>query len=189
MSYFSLFKDLLMGSDKIFQLALDGKAKFIMLVNIAILGIFFGISNLVGALQSNVDLPMDGKFAFITPALFSLGGMVTMFGALLGVCMVYWSASRAFGGHGGFALVLDLIGLASIPFWIMAPLLNYVIRFTPSKIAILWLLLLAGAAFLWSYKLLRQSLVVGQGISYNKASIAVACMWIFSISSIYVFLP
>ncbi len=189
MSYFSLFRDLLTGSDAVFNLALDGKARIIMLINISLLGIFFGLSNFVGTLQLNPDLPMDGKFALITPALFSLGGMVTIFGAMVGFCFIYWSAARAFGGHGGFALVLDLIGLAAIPFWIFAPFLNYIIRFHPSKIATLWLLLPTGMAFLWSFKLLRQSLIIGQGLSFNKASLAVACMWIFSVSSIYVFLP
>ncbi len=189
MSYFALFKDLLLGSEEVYQLALNGKARLIMLFNITILGIFFGLSNFVGTLQQNVNLPIEGKFVFITPALFSLGGIVTIFGAILGFCMIYWSAARAFGGPGGFSLVLDLIGLSCIPLWILAPLLNYVIRFNPSKIATLWLLLPAGVAFLWSYKLLRQSLIVGQGLSFNKASIAVACMWIFGVSSIYVFLP
>ncbi len=189
MSYFSLFKDLLIGTDKVFTLALDGKVRLIMLINITILGILFGLSNFVGALQNTPDLPLDGKFAFITPALFSLGGMVTMFGALLGVCMIYWAAARAFGGKCGFALILDLIGVAAIPFWIIAPCLNYILHFQPSKIATLWLLLPTGMAFIWSFKLLRQSLIVGQGLSFNKASLAVACMWIFSVSSIYVFLP
>ncbi len=190
MSYFSLFKDQLLGTDTIYTLALNGKARLIMLINITLLGIFFGLSNLVGTLQTpDVVLPMAGKFAFITPALFSLGGIVTMFGAILGVCLIYWAGSKAFGGQGGFSLILDLIGVAAIPFWIIAPLLNYILNFPPSKIATLWLLLLAGMAFLWSLKLFRQSLIIGQGLTSAKATMAVASMWIFSVSSIYVFMP
>ncbi len=189
MSYFSLFKDQLLGTDTIFTLALEGKTRIIMLVNVTILGILFGFSNLIGTLQKTSDLPMDGKFAFMTPALFSLGGIVTMFGALLGVCLIYWAAAKAFGGRGGFALILDLIGVAAIPFWIMAPLINYILHFDISKIGMLWLLLPTGMAFIWSFKLFRQSLIIGQGLTYSKASMAVASMWIFSVSSIYVFIP
>ncbi len=189
MSYFSLFRDQLLGTETIYTLTLEGKGRIIMLINVSMVGILFGFSNLLGSLQTSPDLPMGGKFALITPALFSLFGMVTIFGALLGVCLVYWAASKAFGGQGGFALILDLIGVSAIPFWVMAPLLNYILNYQVSKMALVWYLLFIGAAFLWSFKLLRQSFMIGQGLPYGKATLAVAAMWIFSVSSIYVFIP
>jgi hypothetical protein len=36
---------------------------------------------------------------------------------------------------------------------------------------------------------LKKSMVVGQGVSGGRATLAVACMWIFSVSAIYVFSP
>jgi hypothetical protein len=189
MTYLDLWPALLMGKDEVFRLAREGKVRNITLINITILGILFGLSNLLVALRISPDLPMQDKFALITPALFSVMGIVYMFVAFAGFCLIYWAAAKAFGGPGGFGLVMDLIGLSAIPFWLLAPLLNYYKSFKSSESISLVVLLPIVLAFAWSFKLIRQSMVAGQGISEGKATIAVACMWIFSISSVYVFLP
>jgi len=112
-----------------------------------------------------------------------------MFIALAGFCLIYWASAKACGGPGGFGLVMDLIGLSVIPFWVLAPMLNYFKNFRSSESMSLRVLLPIVLAFAWSFKLIRQSMVAGQGISEGKATLAVACMWIFNISSVYVFLP
>ncbi len=180
---------MLIGNNEIFQLALDGKARKYALSNIAIVGILFGISNLLGTLKTTPDLPLTDKFAIITPLIFSTAGVVTICAALIGFTLVYWAAAKAFGGHGGFGLILDLIGLAAIPFWIIAPLTNYILRYSPEGSIRTLLLVLLVPAFLWSFMLIRKSMSFGQNISLNKATVAVAGMWIFSVSAIYVFTP
>jgi hypothetical protein len=180
---------MLVGDNQVFQMAMHGKARKYALGNIAVLGIFFGLSNLLATLRTTPELPLSDKFAVITPLLFSGAGIVIMCGALIAFTMIYWAAARAFGGMGGLGLILDLIGLAAIPFWILAPLLNYFIRFPPKSPAEYILMAAMIPAFFWSFKLLRQSLMAAQGLGPTKASVAVAAMWIFSISSIYVFLP
>lgn len=189
MTYSEIFRGSLLGSDEVFHLALDGKAKTIMLFNISVLGILFGLSNLALKLRLTPDFPISGKFAIITPCIYSVAGIVTMFGAAVGLCLIYWAAAKAFGGPGGFSLILDLIGVSAIPFWILAPLANYALRLQETNTASLLFLIPAMLSFSWSFKLLRQSLVIGQGITPDKATAAVICMWIFSISSVYVFLP
>jgi hypothetical protein len=42
------------------------------------------------------------KFAIITPLDFCIAGFFNMFGALIGLILIYWSASLAFGGRGEF---------------------------------------------------------------------------------------
>ncbi len=184
-----VYRGMLVGNKEIFQLALDGKARKFALLNIVIVGILYGLSNLFGALKTTPDLPLTDKFAIITPLIFSTAGVVTICAALIGFTLVYWAASRAFGGHGGFGLILDLIGLAAIPFWILAPLANYGLRFTPEGSVRTLLLILIIPAFLWSFMLIRKSMICGQNISMGKATFAVAGMWIFSVSAIYVFTP
>lgn len=112
-----------------------------------------------------------------------------MLGALIGLILVYWSASRAFGGRGGFILIFDLLGLTLVPFWVIAPLLNYAINFDSSQTITFLLLAVIGVTGLWAFILTRDSLVIGQGLSRNKSAIAVFGIWIFSVSSVYVFLP
>jgi hypothetical protein len=189
MSYIEIFPALITGKNNVFELARDGKARNIALLNITITGILFGLSNLAGTLKITPELPIQGNYALITPLLFSVYGIVTVCAATIGFCLIYWAAAKAFGGPGGFGLILDLIGLAAIPFWVLAPLLNYTLKFSQSGAIPLFLLILIVLAFAWSFKLIRQSMVVGQGLSVGKATMAVACMWIFSISSVYVFLP
>ncbi len=184
-----VYRGMLVGNKEIFQLALDGKARKFALLNIVIVGILYGLSNLFGALKTTPDLPLTDKFAIITPLIFSTAGVVTISAALIGFTLVYWAASKAFGGHGGFGLILDLIGLAAIPFWILAPLANYGLRFTPEGSFRTLLLILIIPAFLWSFVLIRKSMICGQNISMGKATFAVAGMWIFSVSAIYVFTP
>ncbi len=184
-----VYRGMLVGNKEIFQLALDGKARKFALLNIVIVGILYGLSNLFGALKTTPDLPLTDKFAIITPLIFSTAGVVTISAALIGFTLVYWAASKAFGGHGGFGLILDLIGLAAIPFWILAPLANYGLRFTPEGSFRTLLLILTIPAFLWSFVLIRKSMICGQNISMGKATFAVAGMWIFSVSAIYVFTP
>ena len=183
------YKGMVFGNSGAFQMALQGGARRYALSNIFILGVFFGISNFIGTLQTTPELPLDGKFAIITPLIFSVFGVVTMCGALIALILIYWAASRAFGGYGGFGLIFDLIGVASVPFWIFAPLLNYTIRYSSNGPLRLFLICAIIMAFLWSFRVIRESMVTGQGISNLRATIAVAAMWIFSTSAIYVFIP
>lgn len=189
MSYLELWPSMVTGQPRVFQLAIDGTARKPAIINIIVTGIVFSISNIIGALTIDPTLPLSGKFALITPLLFTIAGIMTIFGALAGFCLVYWAAARAFGGPGGFNLIIDLIGLSSVPFWILAPMLNYSLRFSNSESVPLGLLLPMIAAFIWSFKLIRQSLMSGQGLSEGRATLALGCMWIFSISAVYVFMP
>jgi hypothetical protein len=184
-----LFQNLITGPPELFELAVEGKARAILMVNLTITGITFGLSNLYGALLQSPDLPMQGKYALITPALFCAYGIFTMLAALLGLTMIYWAACKALGGRGGIGLVMDLIGLAALPFWFLAPLLNLTLAFNQGTSVPIALLIPLILVFVWSFKLLRQSMVSGQGLSEGRATLALGCMWIFSISAVYVFLP
>lgn len=188
MSMAEVFRGMLVGSGDIFQLALKGKARKYVVTNIVILGILFGMSNLVGTLQITPDLPLSDKFAIITPLIFSSAGILTMCGALIGCTMVYWAAAIAFGGQGGFGIIASLLGLCAMPFWVLAPLLNYTFNYASPESRLLLFALMA-LPFLWAFKIVRQSFITGQGLSEMKATIAVSAIWIFSASSIYVFLP
>ena len=184
-----IYRGMIVGKSDVFQLALDGKARKYALINIFIVGILFGISNLFGSLKTTPDLPLSGKFAIITPLIYSTAGIITISVALIAFTLVYWAAARAFGGHGGFGLIFDLIGLASIPFWILAPLVNYTLQYSHDDSIRTLLFLLIIPAFLWSFVHIRQSMVTGQNINRRRATLAVAGMWIFSVSAIYVFIP
>lgn len=177
------------GTDKLFELALAGKARNILMINLSIVGITFGLSNLYGALLQAPDLPMHGKYALITPLMFCMFGIFTMLGVLLGFTLIYWAAAKALSGPGGLWLIMDLIGLSAVPFWFLAPLLNIALNFTQEDSVPLYLLIPLVLIFGWSFKLVRHSMVVGQGLSEGKATLALGGMWIFSISAIYVFLP
>lgn len=189
MNFFQLLPSMITGTNELFELAHTGKARTMLMINLSIVGITFGLSNLYGALLQAPDLPMHGKYALITPLMFCVFGIFTMLGVLLGFTLIYWAAAKAFNGPGGIWLTMDLIGLAAVPFWFLAPLLNLALNFNPSDSVPLYLLIPLVVVFLWSFKLVRQSLMVGQGLSEGKATLAVACMWIFSISAVYVFLP
>jgi len=184
-----VIKAMITGEKELFQLALDGKARKYAFANVIMVGALFGLSNLYGTLQSTPELPLDGKFAILTPLIFSVSGIFSTFMALLGFTLIYWSASKAFGGHGGLMLVLELIGLAALPFWIISPTLNYALRFSPSAQIRSVLLILLIPFFFWLFRLLQASIIVGQGVSRKKAAIAIIAMAIFSVSSIYVFMP
>jgi hypothetical protein len=177
------------GPPELFELALEGKGRLPMMFNLTITGITFGLSNLYGTLQQAPDLPMQGQYALITPVMFSVYGIFTMLGAMLGLTLVYWAAAKAFGGHGGLMLVMDLIGLAGVPFWFLAPLLNLALNFNQQDSVPLILLIPLVLVFVWSFKLIRQSMVTGQGLTVGKATLALGCMWIFSISAVYLFMP
>ena len=189
MSFIRLLPQLITGPPELFELALEGKARLVMMANLTITGIAFGLSNLYGTLLQSPDLPMQGKFALLTPVMFSMFGIFTMLGAILGLTMIYWAAAKAFGGPGGLVLVMDLIGLAGAPFWFLAPLLNLALNFNQQESVPLILLIPLVLSFAWSFKLVRQSMVTGQGLTEGKATLALGCMWIFSISAVYVFLP
>jgi len=184
-----IYSGMAVGRSEVFKLALEGKARVYALLNVAIVGVFFGLSNLLGTIQTASDLPLNGKFALITPLLFSASGIVSMFAALIALTLIYWAAARAFGGPGGLGLSFELIGLAAMPFWVLAPMLNYTLRFSSPGTERIILLCLIVPSFFWSFKIMRKSLTSGQGISEVKATIAIAAMWIFSVSSIYVFIP
>lgn len=189
MNFIRLLPDLLTGPPALFELALEGKARSILMINLTITGIAFGLSNLYGTMTQAPDLPLQGKFILITPAMFCMFGIFTMLGAMFGLIMIYWAAAKAFGGPGGFGLVMDLIGLTAAPFWFLAPLLNLATNFNQQDSVPLSLLIPLILVFIWSFKLVRQSLVTGQGLSEGKATLALGCMWIFSISAVYLFLP
>lgn len=189
MNFFKLLPSMITGTDELFELARAGKARNILMANLSIVGIMFGLSNFYGTLLQAPDLPMHGKYALITPLMFCAFGIFTMLGVLLGFTLIYWAAAKAFNGPGGIWLVMDLIGLAAVPFWFLAPLLNLALKFNQSESVPLYLLIPLVIVFGWSFKLVRQSMVVGQGLSEGKATLALGCMWIFSISAVYVFLP
>ena len=189
MSFFRLLPQLITGPPELFELALEGKGRIVMMINLTITGITFGLSNLYGTLQQTPDLPMQGQYALITPAMFCMFGIFTMLGAMLGLLLIYWAAVKAFGGCGGLLLVMDLIGLAGAPFWFLAPLLNLALNYNQQESVPLTLLIPLVLVFIWSFKLLRQSMVTGQGLTTGKATLALGCMWIFSISAVYLFMP
>ncbi len=184
-----IYRGMVRGDSTLFKLALEGKARRYALANLFILGVLFGFSNLIGTLQTSPNLPLDGAYAFITPLIFSTAGVVTMCGAIIALTMIYWAAAKAFGGYGGFGLIFDLIGLAALPFWFLAPMLNYALRYPHQGLLRILLIPAIVGIFLWSFKVVRQSLMTGQGLGAIRATIAVAAMWIFSVSSIYVFIP
>ena len=189
MSFFRLLPKMITGPPELFELALEGKGRPVMMFNLTITGITFGLSNLYGTLQQTPDLPMQGQYALITPLMFSMYGIFTMLGAMLGLILVYWAAAKAFGGPGGLLLVMDLIGLAGAPFWFLAPLLNLALNFNQQDSVPLILLIPLVLVFIWSFKLIRQSMVTGQGLTVGRATLALGCMWIFSISAVYLFMP
>lgn len=189
MNYFKIISGVIRGEDSVFQLARDGKTRNVALLNITILGVVYGLSNFVGLLGQDANLPLEGIYLFLTPALLAMLGIVTMCGATVGLCMVYWAAAKALGGPAGYGLVLDLVGLSAVPFWILAPLLNYAIQFAPNQEVPFSIMVPIVLSFFWTFVVLRRSLVVGQGLSVGKATLAVACMWIFSLSAIYLFMP
>ncbi len=189
MNFGRLLIDLISGPPELFEMALEGKARPIMMFNLTITGITYGLSNLYRTFLEMPDLPLQGMYGLITPVMFCLFGIFTMLGAFLGLTMIYWSACRAFGGPGGIGLVMDLIGLTAVPFWFLAPLLNLALNNNPGEAIPLYLLVPLVLVFAWSFKLVRQSMVTGQGLSEGKATFALGCMWIFSISAVYVFLP
>ncbi len=190
MRYLDLFPALATGKEEVFRLALEGNARSIMLINIVILGVLFGLSNLLGVIDQAGGEALAGRFLLLLALLLILYGIFTMFAVLFGLTLIYWAAAKAFGGPGGLVLVLELIGLAAVPFWLFAPLLNYAIRFGPEGGTIpLILLVPLVLSFIWSFVLVKKSMMAGQGLSGGKATLAVACMWIFSVSAIYVFSP
>ncbi len=188
-TYLDLLPDLAAGRADIFRLAIEGRARSVMLINVVILGICFGLSNLVGIIGQDGGVDMEGRLLLLLTVMLVIYGIITMFAAMLGFCLIYWAAAKAFGGPGGLITVLELIGLAAVPFWLLAPLLNYTLRFSPPTGISPFLLILLVPAFIWSCKVIRTSMVVGQGLNETRATLAVACMWIFSISAVYVSLP
>ncbi len=189
MSFSRLLPQMITGPPELFDLALEGKARSVMMFNLTVTGITYGLSNLYGTLQLTPDLPLQGQYALITPAMFCMFGIFTMLGAMLGLILVYWAAAKAFGGPGGLMLVMDLIGLAGVPFWFLAPLLNLALKFNQGESVPLSLLIPLVLVFAWSFKLIRQSMITGQGLTVGRATLALGCMWIFSISAVYLFLP
>lgn len=189
MNYPSLLLGLLTCQAEPFQVANSSKGRRYALLNLLLLGLFFGLSNFFAAMTLTPELPVEGKYLFLTPLIFCIAGTVTIAGAQLGFCLIYWAAARAFGGPGLIPLVFNLTALTLPPFWIAAPLINYLYHVDTSRSLSMVLLIIIGPSLLWSFLLIRKSLEIGQGISARKASIAVCCMWIFSISSIYVFQP
>lgn len=188
MIYTSVFPALITGNEKIFELARDGKARLISLINISVAGTLLGLSNLVGTLQTE-SIPLSGSYGLLVPGLFILYGICTIIGVLLGLCLVYWAGAKAFGGVGGFGFILDLIGVSAVPFWLLAPLLNYFLQFEFSQATRVLLVIAIAGSFIWSFILLRQSLIFGQGLSVGRATLALGAMWIFSLSAVYLFLP
>ena len=189
MTYLEALPALVAGRESVFQRAVDGKARKLTIINLIILGISFGLSDFLGALRLNPEVSFEGIYTIIAPLILCLIGIITMITALGGLCLIYWAAAKAFGGPGGFVVILDLIGVASIPFWFLAPILNYQMRFRQNESISITALIPMIILFLWSFKLIRQSLVTGQGLSEGRATMALACMWIFSISAVYVFIP
>lgn len=189
MAMVDVYRGMIYGTPETFQLALDGQARKYVIINLIVVGILFGLSDFFRVVQVTANLPVDGKFAFITPAIYAFTGIVTMSGTLIGFTLVYWSASIAFGGRGGLGIIMDLIGLSIVPFWFLAPVMNYTFRsdLTNQNSTILYVLL--ALTFLWSCQVIRNSLIFGQGVTATRATITVAAMWIFSISAVYVLIP
>lgn len=189
MNYADFFKYSVSCEHRLFWLASEGKAHIFSIVNILILGTLIGLSDLAGSLSQGSPVPLDGKFAFITPLIFSISGLVNIMIAVLGLTLVYWAAAKAFGGYGNMSHAFYLVSLSLAPFWVLAPLLNYTVRFHPDtlvQIPMLVPILLSG---IWAYRLLCKSLIAGQEISPVKAHLAVTGMVIFSVSAIYVLIP
>lgn len=189
MRYLTLLPSLVIGTDDVFRRAVDGKSRFVLVINMVILGALFGLSNLIGISGQEGSLDMENRFILLLTLLMMAYGTVIMCTALFALCLIYWAAAKALGGQGGLMTCLELIGMATVPFWVLAPLLNYLIRYVPAgNFPIILMVPLIGA-FVWSFILLRKSMMAGQGLSEGKATLAVAMMWLFSISAIYVFLP
>lgn len=189
MSYFTAFGDLVAGNKELLQPASEKNSKVFVLLNLVILGFCFGLSNFVGALITTPDLPINGSFAIVTPFIFCVAGFFTMGAALVGYSLIYWAAAKAFGGQGTIMQSAELIGLTCIPFWIIAPLTNFIINYKQTNVINLLLLMVVAITAGWLFRLTKNSLVWGMGVEPIKASLAVGAMWIFSISAVYVFLP
>lgn len=189
MSYFKVFGELVAGNERILSPNDSEGVKTYAIINLVILGVIFGLSNYMGARYTNPELPVDGKFALITPLLFCGVGMFTMGAALIGYTLVYWAAAKAFGGQGTIGRCGELIGLTAIPFWFIAPLSNFFINYNHTSATRLLILIFIAMVTGWLFRLTKKSFLWGVGMSQGKASVAVVAMWIFSISSVYVFLP
>jgi len=189
MNYSDFFRSTITGEDTLFGLAREGRAQRFTIINILLLGILFGLSDLVGALSQGQEVPLDGKFALITPLIFTVSGLVNIAIAVLGLTLVYWSAAKAFGGDAGLTVSFHLICLSLAPFWVLAPLVNFTVRFNPDSIVLLPMLIPILLSAIWAYRMLCKSLIVGQGIPPLKANLAVMGIVIFSISAIYVLIP
>ncbi|BHH83079.1 YIP1 family protein [Desulforhopalus sp. 52FAK] len=189
MSYFTAFGNLVAGQEDIMQPTSQNNTKTYVVINLIILGIFFGLSNYFGALYTTPDLPVEGKFAVITPLIICVAGFFTISAALIGYSLVYWAAAKAFGGQGTIMQSGVLIGLTCIPFWIIAPLTNFLINYNLTGALRLVILFLVAMAAGWLFGLTKKSLVWGMGLTPSKATLAVGAMWVFSMSSVYVFLP
>lgn len=189
MNYSDFFRYTLTGERRLYGLAGEGKAQKFSMINILILGILFGLSDLVGTISTGQAVPLEGKFALLTPLIFSVSGLVNMAIAVLGLTLIYWSAAKAFGGHGGLGHSFQLVSLSLAPFWVLAPLLNYTVRFCPPGIIRIQLVIPVLLSSVWAYRILYKSMIAGQGIPPARAALAVMGMVIFCLSAVYVMIP
>lgn len=150
--------------------------------NLLLLGLFYGLANLYGALDllrrespGGFENPTLAAFVFILLVAASLASVFTVHA---GFSLLAWAISRGFGGLSAFFPVYLHIGAAVPPLWIGAPLLFFYFR----NLAGLPALIPGAIAAVWAFVTVTRSIMAGQNFSLVKALISLVVTVIFAIS-------
>lgn len=160
----------------------SGKLFRTAFINLLLLGLLFGVANIINAQQilrqdftGGFDNPTVGTVVF---AALIFASTAQIFMAHAGFALLLWAIARGFKGLSAFFPIYLLTAAASAPLWLGLPFLFLYLN----QAVGLFGLILGALGLAWAAATYIRSIMVGENFTAFRASAALAVTIIFIVS-------
>jgi len=153
-------------------------------INVFILGVLYGLSFLYFLGSESLQGIADPSGIIFVKFIVIAVGVLVAFLLHLGAAFLFWSFGRGVGGEARFLLVYFNLGVAVVPLWLAVPGLTALHAGWRGPMLYLYAIITGIYAFS-SFFVATKSVF---GLSHRKTLLAIAMMFIFLVSFLYLWL-
>jgi len=185
MGYFDAMWHVLRIEEKIYRdIGSRGLAARYATINVFILGALYGLFFLYFRSSESLQDIADPSGIILVKSIVIAVGVLVAFLLHLGAAFLLWSFGRGVGGEARFLLVYFNLGVAVVPLWLAVPGLTALHAGWRGPMVYLYAVVTGLYAFSSFFMATKSTF----GLSYGKASLAMAMMFVFLVSFLYLWL-
>jgi hypothetical protein len=185
MGYFDAMWRVLRLEEKAYQnIGSRGLAVRYSTINVFVLGILYGLFSLYFLGSASLKDIAEPSGIIVVQSIVIMVGVLVAFILHLGAAFLLWSFGRGVGGESRFLLAYFNLGVSLLPLWLAVPGLTALYAGWRGPVVVVYAAATSVYALLSFFVATKSTF----GLSYGKTILAIAMMFVFLVSFLYLWL-